>query len=120
LDFEISPLESTTVDGRNDFQLSCGGNGNEAIFRITVKPEQLFAIRQNKNSFDSQHELSIGPVCPGEQVVECRDDPVTLNNHCTKYFRIHTKIRLKLPCWSSLCLLLEFKSLYPSGKVFLA
>ena len=78
LDFEISPYEGTTVEGRNDFDLSCGGNGNEQIFRITILSGQTITIGQSKNSFDSRHELKVGSTCPGEVVIECFDDPVTL------------------------------------------
>ena len=47
------------------------------MFRITVLAQYKLTIRQTVNNFDSLHQLSYGPNCPGNTVVQCSDYSVT-------------------------------------------
>ena len=79
MDFESSPYNSDTSGSSgaaNTIDLSCGGNGNEKVFHKIIQPGEEINIHQSTNSFDSRHELRWGGDCPGENIVECLDDPV--------------------------------------------
>jgi len=66
---------STTGAG-DQYQTSCGGNGEERIFQMLVQPGYVFGIRQISNDYDSRHELSVGESCENRQrVIDCVDDP---------------------------------------------
>jgi hypothetical protein len=75
-----SPLTDTLV-GRGDTEtLSCasgnvGGDGPERLFSLDVAPGMLVRIGMPSNTFDSRHELRWGGDCPGNNPVECLDDP---------------------------------------------
>eukprot|EP01052_Picozoa_sp_SAG31_P005632 SAG31_NODE_250_length_19098_cov_4.337123_2_plen_1162_part_00 len=76
LSSESSPLASTTVDATNGYTPSCHfGFANEMIFGIVLMPGSSIEIGQDSNNFDSVHELRWGGPCPGENVVQCTDDP---------------------------------------------
>lgn len=80
LDGLTSPVTGSTSQETNDYALSCGGNGNEAVFRVTVRAGATLYIGQSTNGYDSRHELSHGVTCPGTSII-CRDDPVTFSRN---------------------------------------
>jgi hypothetical protein len=78
---DLFEIEGNTYNGMtngamNDYNVSCGGNGEEQIFKHTVRPGATIVIKQERNFFDSVHELRVGSECPGENIVKCVNDPV--------------------------------------------
>jgi hypothetical protein len=72
-----SPLTDTLL-GRGDTEaLSCAGadDGPERLFSLDVPPGMLVRIGMPDNTFDSRHELRWGGDCPGDNPIECLDDP---------------------------------------------
>ena len=72
-----SPHSGDTSGSGDHYELSCGGEGNEAMFSILLPPGQSIDIGMDSNSYDSRHETSWGGSCPGQNVVACTDDPDT-------------------------------------------
>ena len=72
-----SPYQGSTTQSPNNFQLSCGGDGNEQGFLYVLQPGETIEIGQTTNAFDSRHELSVGGTYPGDSSVSCTDDPDT-------------------------------------------
>jgi hypothetical protein len=71
-----SPYHGTTIGGQNLYTPSCGGNGNEVIAMITLQAEETLDIGIEQDSYDSRHEVRMGTQCPGEEIIDCVDDPV--------------------------------------------
>ena len=76
----VSPITGSTATadgGGNTHSLSCGGNGNEALFMIMMEPGATINIGMDSNGYASHHETRWGGACPGETPVPCPDDPDT-------------------------------------------
>ncbi|MFN3875520.1 MAG: proprotein convertase P-domain-containing protein, partial [Flavobacteriales bacterium] len=75
---QTSPLPGTTVGRANDFSLVCGtasaNTAPDAIYFIDVPTGQQLRIRQQSNTYDSQHYVRWGAPCPGANVIACVDD----------------------------------------------
>ena len=78
-----SPLSGDTSGSGDNYELSCGGHGNEAIFSLQLQPGQSVEIGMDSNTYDSRHETSWGGSCPGQNVVACTDDPDTTRHQWT-------------------------------------
>ena len=78
-----SPLSGDTSGSGDNYELSCGGRGNEAIFSLQLQPGQSVDIGMDSNTYDSRHETSWGGDCPGTNVVTCTDDPDTTRHQWT-------------------------------------
>eukprot|EP01050_Picozoa_sp_SAG11_P026781 SAG11_NODE_6539_length_1292_cov_2.891869_2_plen_192_part_00 len=78
-----SPFSGSTTDGRDDFDLSCGGNGQESVFGVELAPGDSITIGMDSNTYDSRHQTAWGGDCPGDNVVQCTDDPDTLSHSWT-------------------------------------
>ena len=78
-----SPHIGDTRNMGNTYTLSCGGQGNEAMFSTQLQPGQEIDIGQTSNTWDSRHETSWGGICPGQNIVRCTDDPDTMRHHWT-------------------------------------
>ena len=76
----VSPYTGDTSGSGNIYELSCGGDGNEAMFSTELQPGQAIDIGMDSNSYDSRHETSWGGSCPGQNVVTCTDSPDTLRH----------------------------------------
>ena len=79
----LSPYNGDTSGSGDNYQLLCGGHGNEAMFSIQLQPGQSIDIGMDDNSYDSRHETSWGGSCPGQNVVACTDDPDTARHQWT-------------------------------------
>jgi hypothetical protein len=53
------------------------GSGAEQGFAGILEPGSTITIGQTSNTFDSKHTLRYGGVYPGDNVVDCVDDPDT-------------------------------------------
>jgi hypothetical protein len=69
-----SPFTGDTSDSDDNYDLSCGGHGNDAIFSILLHRGHSLDIGMDLNSYDSRHETSWGGRCPGQNIVACQDD----------------------------------------------
>ena len=78
-----SPLSGDTSGSGDNYEMSCGGAGNETIFSIELQPGQSIDIGMDSNTYDSRHETSWGGDCPGQTVVACTDDPDTVRHQWT-------------------------------------
>ena len=70
-----SPYSGATSAGPNTHSLSCGGNGQEALFVVVIAPGASLDIGQASNTYDSRHETRWGGDCPGINSISCTDDP---------------------------------------------
>ena len=52
--------------------------GLQFLLSIEVPARTQLTISQEYNNFDSVHQLSVGPTCPGTTVIFCNDYYVTL------------------------------------------
>jgi len=73
-------VNGSTIDMANMYATTCGGNGNEAVFSYVLPAGQTLRLWQSQNSYDSRHETRWGGDCPGDNVVQCTDDPDTLEH----------------------------------------
>ena len=70
-----SPYSGSTTGDSDDVAVC--GNGAEQGFSGVLEPGSTITIRQTSNTFDSKHTLRYGGVYPGDNVVQCVDDPDT-------------------------------------------
>ena len=70
-----SPYSGSTT-GNSDDVAVCG-SGAEQGFTGILEPGSTITIGQMSNTFDSKHTLRYGGVYPGDNVVQCVDDPDT-------------------------------------------
>jgi hypothetical protein len=68
-----SPYSGSTT-GNSDEVAVCGV-GAEQGFVAYLKPGSTITIGQTSNTFDSKHTLRYGGAYPGDNVVQCVDDP---------------------------------------------
>ena len=68
-----SPYSGSTT-GNSDDVAVCG-SGAEQGFAGILEPGSTITIGQTSNTFDSKHTLRYGGVYPGDNVVDCVDDP---------------------------------------------
>ena len=83
-----SPFNATTVGASERYYSTCGGTGGERIFFVALEPGGTISIRQMNSclnegntdcaGFDSVHETRWGGGCPGDNLVQCTDDPDSL------------------------------------------
>ena len=78
-----SPVNGSTLDEGDNYELSCGGAGTEAMFMLSLQPGGSIDIGMDDNTYDSRHETSWGGDCPGTNVVTCTDDPDTARHQWT-------------------------------------
>ena len=78
-----SPLTGDTSGSGDNYEMSCGGSGNEAMFSLSLRPGASIDIGMDDNTYDSRHETSWGGDCPGQNVVTCTDDPDTTRHQWT-------------------------------------
>jgi hypothetical protein len=73
-----SPYTGSTRDAFNFVIPSCAAAGNlagDVVLVYTLAPGSTIRLRQPTNDYDSIHELRYGGDCPGENPVQCFDDP---------------------------------------------
>jgi hypothetical protein len=70
-----SPYSGSTT-GNSDDVAVCG-SGAEQGFAGILEPGSTITIGQTSNTFDSKHTLRYGGGYPGDNVVDCVDDPDT-------------------------------------------
>jgi hypothetical protein len=70
-----SPYSGSTT-GNSDDVAVCG-RGAEQGFAGILGPGSTITIGQTSNTFDSKHTLRYGGLYPGDNVVQCVDDPDT-------------------------------------------
>ena len=78
-----SPVSGDTSTDGDNYQMSCGGSGTEAMFMLSLQPGESIDIGMDSNNYDSRHETSWGGDCPGTNVVTCTDDPDTARHQWT-------------------------------------
>ncbi|MEO8589749.1 MAG: hypothetical protein ABI432_10300, partial [Flavobacteriales bacterium] len=75
---QTSPLPGTTVGRTNDFSFACGtasaNTAPDAIYYIDVPNGAELSIRQQSNTYDSQHYVRFGGACPGTTAIACVDN----------------------------------------------
>jgi subtilisin-like proprotein convertase family protein len=75
---QTSPLPGTTVGRVHDFTFACGtasaNTAPDAIYFIDVPNGNQLRIRQQVNSYNSQHYVRYGGTCPGTTVIACVND----------------------------------------------
>ncbi len=75
---QTSPLPGTTVGRTNDFSLACGtataNTAADAIYYIDVANGLQLRIRQQSNTYNSQHYVRYGGACPGGTTIACVND----------------------------------------------
>ena len=81
--------------------LSCGGNGNEALFSIAIAPGDMLDIGMTANSYDSRHETRWGGDCPGINIVTCTDDPDTARHSWTNDQTTDQNVYFAIDAYSS-------------------
>ena len=74
-----SPVTGSTTYANNDFVLDCLSftSAKDVIYSIQVPAGATLSIGQTSNTYDSQHSLRYGNVCPGDELIVCSDDPDT-------------------------------------------
>ena len=70
-----SPYSGSTIGNSDDVGV-CGSSADQG-FGALLTPGSTITIGQTTNTFDSQHTLRYGGAYPGDNVVECVDDPDT-------------------------------------------
>jgi len=75
-----SPYQGTTLGAANDFALNCVGNALDKIFYIDVPTNHFLTIGQTINNYDSENRLAYGSACPGENLIQCWDEPDLQSN----------------------------------------
>ncbi len=75
-----SPYSATTTGMNNDFTVDFGSSSEDMIFYIDLPNGDQITIGQTANSYDSEHELRYGGVCPGATKIVSDDDP-DIQNH---------------------------------------
>ena len=78
-----SPISWTTSGTGDNYELSCGGHGNEYMVFLALPAGRTIDIGMDHNEYDSRHETSWGGQCPGTNVVLCTDDPDTTRHTWT-------------------------------------
>ncbi|MBK7384708.1 MAG: T9SS type A sorting domain-containing protein [Flavobacteriales bacterium] len=75
---QSSPLPGTTLGRVHDFTFACGtataNTAPDAIYYMDVPNGAQFNIRQQSNTYNSQHYVRYGGACPGTNVIACVDD----------------------------------------------
>ena len=78
LGMQTSPLAGTTTGRTNDFSFACGtataNTAPDAIYYIDVPNGAQLNIRQQSNTYNSQHYVRFGGTCPGTTVIACVND----------------------------------------------
>lgn len=74
---EVSPYSSSTSSLQNDFSFCGMGSSNDFICYYDVEPNATIEIWQSSNTFDSKHTMRYGGACPGDNEIDCIDDPDT-------------------------------------------
>lgn len=74
-----SPYSGDTSGATNDFGQDCLTNTGapDQVFSIEVPDGQQLTIGQSANGYDSKHRVAYGATCPGDQLIDCIDDPDT-------------------------------------------
>jgi len=76
-----SPYSATTIGMpalSPALQQLCGNGDTDTasqVFVVTLLPSQTITLRQASNTYDSVHMLRYGGDCPGDNLVQCVDDP---------------------------------------------
>ena len=73
LSFITSPYSGSTTGNSDDVDV-CGSGAEEGFFAL-LGPGSTITIGQTSNTFDSKHTLRYGGAYPGDNVVQCVDDP---------------------------------------------
>jgi hypothetical protein len=73
LSFITSPYSGSTTGNSDDVDV-CGSGAEEGFFAL-LGPGSTITIGQTSNTFDSKHTLRYGGTYPGDNVVQCVDDP---------------------------------------------
>jgi hypothetical protein len=68
-----SPYSGSTTEHLSHDAV-CGSGAEQGFFGI-LEPGSTITIGQTSNTFDSQHTLRYGGVYPGDNVIQCVDDP---------------------------------------------
>jgi subtilisin-like proprotein convertase family protein len=75
---QSSPLPGTTVGRVADLSIACGtasaNTAADAMYYIDVPAGTQLDIRQQSNTYDSQHYVRFGGACPGNTAIACVDD----------------------------------------------
>jgi hypothetical protein len=75
LSLVTSPYSSSTT-GNSDDVAVCGSGAEQGFFGI-LEPGSTITIGQTSNTFNSKHTLRYGGGYPGDNAVQCVDDPDT-------------------------------------------
>ena len=66
-----SPYQGTTAGKFNTHRPSCGGGGNNQVFRYSLPAGYYFGIGQTNPDFGGTAELAVGRRCPGGRSIRC-------------------------------------------------
>lgn len=66
-----SPYHGTTVGKSDTHTPSCGGGGNDQVFRFSLPAGSSLSIGQTRADFAGTAELAVGGSCPGSTSIHC-------------------------------------------------
>ncbi|MCB9265067.1 MAG: T9SS type A sorting domain-containing protein [Lewinellaceae bacterium] len=70
-----SPYSSTTSGYSDDEDVSCLNASVDHIFYIDVPSAATLTISTPTDTYDSRHRVAYGGACPGDNEIDCIDDP---------------------------------------------
>jgi hypothetical protein len=71
-----SPLNATTESAVHDYDQDClNTTAPDVVYSILVPAENTLTIVQLSNDYDSVFRVAYGGTCPGENLINCTDDP---------------------------------------------